>query len=110
MFFRQPQRLKMVTKNIPIQEKIRNFRKKQGITQAQLAQRWGLNKSTICSWEQYTRTPSVTAIIERLIYLEEFYLSIQSIKFYTAIPDLTNAAFAMDDVSFREFLIEKMMK
>lgn len=42
---------------------IREARKRAGLTQAQLAAKVGVSKSSVCMWERATHCPSYSALI-----------------------------------------------
>jgi DNA-binding XRE family transcriptional regulator len=48
------------------------FRKKLGLTQKELASKWGISRKTICSWENGRRRPSLDPAISFInIKMEE---------------------------------------
>jgi len=43
---------------------LKKIRKKQGLTQCQLAEKVGVNRITICRWEKGTRLPSIACLMK----------------------------------------------
>lgn len=52
-----------------IGSRLKNARKKMGLTQSQLGDLIGVKKSTICSYEKETRNPTIDNIIELIMAL-----------------------------------------
>ena len=57
-------------------DKIKTARKAQGITQADLAERLGVHRSTVANYELTRRKPSITEIkeIAKILYVDVNYL------------------------------------
>ena len=52
-----------------IGKRLKEARKKMGLTQSQLGELIGVKKSTICSYEKETRNPTIDNIIEMIMAL-----------------------------------------
>lgn len=57
--------------NQPISERLRAYRKGLGLSQPQLALRWGMPLGTLRTWEQGRRQPTPSGPIKRLMELDK---------------------------------------
>lgn len=75
-----------------IADRIRYLRDKMGLTQTDLAKRFGISRSAVNSWEMSLSLPSVANIVEmaQLFHVNTDFLLLESGKISVDITDLTS--------------------
>ena len=51
-----------------LEEKIRNCRKQEGISQEKMAELIGVSRQAITKWENGTGTPDIANLVQRFVY------------------------------------------
>lgn len=54
-----------------LQRKLKEARKKLGLSQSQAAQKWGVPKATLQAWEQDRNTPTGFTLQSLMVMLDE---------------------------------------
>ncbi len=75
-----------------VADRIRYLREKAGMTQTDLANRLGISRSAVNSWEMSLSSPSLTNIIEmsRIFHVSSDYILSSSEKLLIDITELNN--------------------
>lgn len=101
--------------NVFVGSKIRNFRKKKGITQKELGEKIGVKHNTISSYENGTNAPqqNMLFLIAKALdkKVDDFFPTTDSEKgkFLDRLQELANTNLSVKDMQFLRALIEKTL-